>query len=402
MRKWIPYIAAILGITLILLLFITSVNNKHRVLNERITLRTGDKNPYGMYVAYHLLPYLFPKSKVSYDKHTAGNWDSISMGRSNQAVVLTAKEFNAETYELQRLYEFIREGNYVFIIANSLSYDTDQFFRFADDASSYDFLGRDSLQVALERPPFASSKDFIFPGKTYESYFARTDSRRSSVLGRGTTNGVNFIQMKVGTGAVFIHLSPLAFSNYFLLHKNNIDYYKAAFSVLPQSLTSVVWNDYYLTKQMARKEKDRSWFRVLMKHESFRWGMLTAIAALLIFVSTEMRRKQRHIPEKEALKNDSLDFVKTIGRLYFDKGDHKNLAHKMGTYFMDHLRTRYKLPSSSLDESFIEAVHLKTGYPLPDVERLVRFIQFTETASQITESQLSDFHQQLELFYQKT
>jgi hypothetical protein len=402
MRKWIPYIAAILGIILMFLLFIASVNKKNRVLNERITLRTGDKNPYGMYVAYHLLPYLFPQSKISYDKHTAGTWNAIYPDRSNQAVVLTAKEFNAESYELQRLYDFIKRGNYVFIIANSLSYDTDAFFRFADDVNSYDFLGRDSLQVALERPPFAASKDYIFPGKTYESYFARTDSGRASILGRGTTNGVNFIQMKVGTGAIFIHLSPLAFSNYFLLHKNNIEYYKAAFSVLPQDLSSIVWNDYFLTKQLVRKEKDRSWFRVLMKHESFRWGLLTAIGALLLFVFTEMRRKQRMIPEKEAVKNDSLDFVKTIGRLYFDKGDHKNLAHKMGTYFLDHLRTRYKLPAYELDEHLIEAVHLKTGYPLVDVERLVRFIQFSETAAHITESQLLDLHQQLELFYQKT
>ncbi|HVG13653.1 MAG TPA: hypothetical protein VM935_01795, partial [Chitinophagaceae bacterium] len=347
-------------------------------------------------------PHLFPESKVSYDKHNAGNWDSISAGLSNQAVVLTAKEFGAEEYELQKLYDFAKGGNYVFIIANSLSYDADQFFNSADDANSYDFLDRDSLQVALERPPFASSKDFVFPGKTYESHFTRTDTGRASILGRGTTNGVNFIQMKVGTGAIFIHLSPLAFSNYFLLHKNNIDYYRTAFSVLPQGLTSIVWNDYYLRKVMRRKEKDRSWFRMLMKYDSFRWGLLTAMGGLLLFVLMEMRRKQRYIPEKEEVKNDSLDFVKTIGRLYYDKGDHKNLAHKMGTYFIDHLRTRYKLPTYTFDEHFIKAVHLKSGYPLVDVERLVRFIQFTETAPHITEAQLSDLHHQLDLFYQNT
>jgi hypothetical protein len=139
-----------------------------------------------------------------------------------------------------------------------------------------------------------------------------------------------------------------------------------------------------------------------MKYESFRWGLLTAIGGLLLFVLMEMRRKQRFIPEKEEVKNDSLDFVKTIGRLYYDRGDHKNLAHKMGTYFIDHLRTRYKLPTYTFDEHFIKAVHLKSGYPLVDVERLVRFIQFTETAPHITEAQLSDLHHQLNLFYQNT
>ena len=74
MKKWIPYIAMIAGFTLMFLLFIASVSNKKRVMNERITLRIQDKIPYGMYVAYHLLPQLFPQSKVTYDKHAPGNW----------------------------------------------------------------------------------------------------------------------------------------------------------------------------------------------------------------------------------------------------------------------------------------------------------------------------------------
>jgi hypothetical protein len=139
-----------------------------------------------------------------------------------------------------------------------------------------------------------------------------------------------------------------------------------------------------------------------MKYPAFRWGLLTAISTLALFVLLEMRRKQRIIPAWGKPKNDSLDFVKTIGRLYFDKADHKNLAKKMGTYFMEHIRSQYKVATHTIDEGFIEAVHQKTGYPLEDVARIIRFIQFVDTAPAVSEAQLSDFHKQLELFYQNT
>ncbi len=400
MKKWLPYLLLAIGVLGIALLAIYSVNKRPRVFNDRITLRSNDKIPYGMYVAYNLLPHIFPKADISYNKLSPGNWDLDSTADEKQAVILVAKDFDAEEYELQRLFSFAKAGNYVFVIALHLSYDANNFFNCNDNVNSFDFLRRDSLQVNLEQPPFLKTDPFIFPGKTYESYFSRVDTSRTLVLGRGTINGVNFIGMNVGKGGIFLHLSPLAFSNYFLLHKNNIEYYKNALSVLPKNISAVAWNDYYLTK--IKKERDPSWFRVLMSNPSFRWGLLTAMATLLLYILLEMRRKQRLIPEWERPKNDSLDFVKTIGRLYFDKGDHKNLAQKMGIYFMEHLRTFYKLPTHTIDESFMEAVHSKTNFPLADVKRLILFIQFVETAPAISEFQLSDFHKHLELFYQNT
>ena len=95
-----------------------------------------------------------------------------------------------------------------------------------------------------------------------------------------------------------------------------------------------------------------------------------------------------------------MDFVKTIGRLYFDKGDHKNLAKKMGVHFFEHIRNQYKLSTHTIDDDFVKALHYKTAYPLQEITDIVRFIQFTNSAPAISESQLSEFHKQLELFYQ--
>lgn len=402
MNKYVLYI--VLGVAVLLLgtMFLGYVRPKERVMDERITLRAKDKIPYGTYVAYNLLPKLFPNATITKDKNNPGNWDEITSDETNQAVILFAKDFDAEEYELNRLYAFAKNGNYVFIVAHSMSYEAVKFFNCSDNGNFYDFDTPDSLHVNLLKPPFAVQTPFVFPGKRYESFFSKIDTAKTFVLGQGNKGSINFIRMKTGNGAVFIHLAPLAFSNYFLLHKNNIDYYKNAFAVIPQNISSIEWNDYYLTKLRVNKERDPSWFRVLLKYPSFRWGLLTALGTLFLFVLLEMRRKQRMIPEWAKPKNESLDFVKTIGRLYFDKGDHKNLAKKMGAYFLEHIRNQYKLATHTVDDDFINAVHHKTGYPLEELKNIVTFIQFSNTAPAVSESQLSNFHKQLELFYQNT
>lgn len=402
MKKNIFYIVAGVVLLLLAVMLLGSLKTKEKTLDERITLRIKDKIPYGMYVAFKLLPKIFSGAIISHDKNSPGNWEGISPDDANRAIFLVAKDFDAEEYELSRMYSFAKNGNYIFIIAHNMSYEATKFFNCSDNGNFYDFDMPDSLKVNLLKPPFARQNSFVFPGKKYESYFSKIDSAKALVLGQGERGNINFIRMKVGDGAIFIHLAPLAFSNYFLLHKKNIDYYKNAFSVIPKNVSAVVWNDYYLTKMRINKESDPSWFRVLLKYPAFRWGLLTAMATLLLFVLMEARRKQRMIPEWTRPKNDSMDFVKTIGRLYYDKGDHKNLVKKMSSYFLEHVRSKYKLSTQAIDDDFITAVHNKTSYPVEELRSIIVFINFAEDAPAISEGQLSDFHKQLELFYQNT
>lgn len=139
-----------------------------------------------------------------------------------------------------------------------------------------------------------------------------------------------------------------------------------------------------------------------MKYPAFKWALLTGILTLLIFVLLGMRRMQRMIPASVRPHNDSLDFIKTMGRLYFDKKDHKNLAKKMASYFLDHVRSNYKVSTYTLDEEFARNLHYKTGYPEQEIAQLVRFINDLDGLPAISDSQLTHFHKQLELFYQNT
>lgn len=397
----------IIGAILVLFLgglIIGMTSRQGRKMDERISLRQVDKIPYGTSVAKKLLPALFPKASIYDNKAHPASWEVISDTVSNQAVILVADHFNADEEELTRIFSFVKAGNYAFIIAKSFSYEALGYFNFSYNEYTADDLlnvSDDSLRLRLENPVFPATGLFVYPGKKYESSFFSLDTARTRVLGRTEDGRPDFIQMNTGKGSVFIHVAPLAFSNYFILHKNNIDYYQNALSVIPSSVNKILWNEYYLTKPR-EKEREPNWLGVLMKYPAFKGALLTGLATLFLYVLLGMRRRQRMIPQHAPPKNDSLDFVMTMGRLYYEHRDHKNLAVKMGTYFLDHVRTRYKIGSQESREELVRKLHDKTGYPQQDLHQMIGFIKDIENMPAISESQLANFHKQLELFYKNT
>jgi hypothetical protein len=184
-------------------------------------------------------------------------------------------------------------------------------------------------------------------------------------------------------------------------------YYEDVLSVISPETKTIVWDEYYLTKRYyndRRSPDDRrgGWLSAMFSYPALKWALLTALFTLLLYVLLEMRRKQRYIPVVAKPRNDSLDFVKTIGRLYYDKADHKNLCRKMAAYFLEHVRNRYKLPTAELNEEFIKNLQYKSGLNEAEIRSIVLFIKEMESAPVISDHQLMYFHKQLEFFYSKT
>ena len=181
-------------------------------------------------------------------------------------------------------------------------------------------------------------------------------------------------------------------------------YYEDVLSVISPRTKKIVWDEYFLTKRNTYDPpRDRKgWLGTLFSYPEMKWALLIAIFALLLYVLLEMRRKQRYIPVVTKPSNESLDFVKTVGRLYFDKGDHKNLCRKMAAYFLEHVRNRYKLSTVELNEDFIKNLQFKTGLDETELRSIVFFIKDLDNTPAISEHQLAYFHKQLESFYNKT
>ena len=125
------------------------------------------------------------------------------------------------------------------------------------------------------------------------------------------------------------------------------------------------------------------------------------LVLLLLIYLIESKRRQRPIPVIQPLQNTSLDFVRTIGRLYFQRRDNHNLAGKMVNHFQDQVRTRYNLPAAALDEGLATRLAHRTGYPQEELSRLIGYMRVLPSKAYVPDEELIDFHRQLEAFYKK-
>ncbi|HEY0434459.1 MAG TPA: hypothetical protein VGC95_11330 [Chitinophagaceae bacterium] len=209
----------------------------------------------------------------------------------------------------------------------------------------------------------------------------------------------NLLYFKAGDGRLFVQLTPLAFSNYFLLYQQNIAYYNKVLSLIPEGTSKIVWDEYFRQGKSSPGSDNHSFLAALFRQRSFRAAILAFIALAALFALQEMRRKQRMIREIAKPRNDSLEFVKTIGRLYYEKKDNRNLSQKMAAYFLEYVRNRYKMSTTALDKTFVTTLHWKSMVPETEIVAITGFINGLHERTSISDGDLAAFHERLEKFY---
>ncbi len=416
MKRALPFIFGLVLIVAIGLLLVSPGNSagnskssnggkKWSKADNQVTLRKNDKKPYGLYVAYERLADLFPKANITTSDDQPGQWDSIAFFGSDQAVIIFSPRVMASQYEFRNLVRFAENGNDVFISTLTISSSISSYARLDVDYSDISWFNNNSLAAdgMTESLVTPWSGQYSYKGKRMEGYFDPLDTTLATPLGRGHEGKVNFIHLKAGKGNVYIHLSPLSFSNYFLLQPGNINYYEKALSVINPNVTHVVWDEYFLNNRPEdqNESKSNNWFSSMAKNRELLAALLIAAGFLLLYVILGMRRRQRSIPAQPPLRNDSLDFVKTVGRLYFEKGDHTNLARKMTVYFLEHLRSRYQLATGLLNDEFIQQVVERTGVAEDEVRPIIDTAVRLQSNVSVNDKQLETYYRRLEKFYQQ-
>ena len=412
MKKQLPYILGAVLLALILFQFWSGGDDAaQRPLDTRFTLKRFDKIPYGTFIAHSKLGEYFPEARMTTEKASPFYWTNLSEYKSGQVLVIVTPEFKPDESEWEVIRDFIRNGNDVFISTLFLSHaaekelKTDVVVSYLQNNAILPQESPDSMKFSLQLAEDTTPEYFLYPGHDRSTYFYGYDSSRATVLGYNKNNRPNFLHMRAGTGNLYLHLAPIAFSNYFLLHKENMAFYDKVISLLPAKASLVVWDDYFVNKKEDSEGPQKNWLSVLLglKNEegkaSFKIAFWVAMLLLLVYVLSEMRRRQRIIPVIKAPANDSLDFVKTIGRLYHDKADHANLCAKMSSYFLEHVRSRYKLSTRALNKEFVQSLSYKSGISSGLINEIVDFITQLETGASISAQQMAWYHEKLEEFY---
>ena len=362
------------------------------------TFSSNDKIPFGTYVLYSMMKELFPEQTVIETRIPAYNF--LTGDSALQAnYIAVSKSFVFDKNDIHALLQFASAGNSVFISAHymppSVLFDTLR-IRLNE---TFAFSFRDSLKVFTSfANPQLGDRQYYFQGMFRNTGFFEIDSLTAAavVLGRNSLGGADFIKVGFGRGTFYLHLQPLAFSNYYVLNDTTSDYAFKALSYLPANKT-VVWDE-YIKRGRAGEE---SIMRVVMTEPALRRTYYIAIFGILLFVAFESKRRQRIIPVVKPLQNTTIEFVNVVSRLYFQKRDHQGIARKKIIFFLEHVRATYHLPTNQLDEDFTETLSRKSGYPLEKTKYLIWKIRQTENSRNIAAEDLIRLNDAIEEFGQR-
>ena len=262
----------------------------------------------------------------------------------------------------------------------------DSLYWLADSASAYPaaifevypqlcdafFTKYDSLSVPLVRRDraAASRKDSITlaADSLIRSQLKDTlpESQDSVRLPVELPTGVLALRRPVGKGEIVLISTPLLFTNYGVLDKNNAAY---IFRLLSPAKDLPL----YRTEAYNKSEyEQRSPFRYFLSQPPLRWGLYLTMIALVLFMAFTARRRQRPIPVIRQPENKTLEFTELIGTLYFQKKNHADLVRKKFTYFAEALRRNIQVDvEEEVDEGTLyRKIANKTGMEEEKIARL--------------------------------
>ncbi|NIG57060.1 DUF4350 domain-containing protein [Chitinophaga sp. Cy-1792] len=406
MSKKFYYIAgAVVGL-LVILLVLTSSNNrdeaKHSTDMSHPSFSSKDKEAGGAYSAFQLLPSLFSNNpvqivtkpfSVSYKKDE-------QLKRTGNAYIIVANQLFLSKQDVTDLLEYVQAGNELFIAANRIDQQLN------DKLGIVTSLMEDGGVVMPGSQQYIDTlndinKTYRYKGPVLERYFTKADTSLTRVLGYSPHDHPNFVRMRYGNGRIFILLNPYTFTNYFLLHNNNAEALSIQMSYMDEVAENLYWDDFYNT-QLGPRNDDFSEWQVLLRYPAIRWALWLTLALMLLYVGFESKRRQRIIPIKPAVTNASLEFVDTIGQLYYQQHDHVNISHKMVVHVLEYIRSRYYLNTNTLDGDFAILLSKKTAVSEEEAKRLVRLINNVQQHGYIDAEFVRELYRSIQLFYLNT
>ncbi len=386
MKGRLGYIIGLLAL-LVVLVFAESVVPKEA--DWRATYAKRDKIPFGTFVLRQSLTDLFPDYEVNdIDRSFFQEWLDESF--EDGSLLVITQNFYPDSLDLSLLFDRVARGNTALIAAENFS---QSLVDSLDIHFAYNFTLKDTVSnlQCLGKNNWGPS--FRFDKMSTNQWFEIDSVSNAEAIGKSNQK-INFIRVPYGDGFFLLHSQPKVFTNFHVLY-NDHQYQERVLSWLDSDLKKLDWDEYYKPFRLEANTP----LKVILSIPALRAAYWTLLIGLFLYIISNMRRRQRAIPVVPPKMNLSLDFVQTIGLLYFDTKDHKNLATKMFAVFTEHIHSQYLLRIEQSD-AFYKQLAAKSGTP----EKLIRSIfdrhRLIQAKMQITEADLMTFNKEIEQFYQ--
>lgn len=396
MKKEAKYLLFLIGAALI---YISVKLFSPRDFDWTVTYHKDDRNPFGAYILNELIDDVFPDDSVIHSYKTIYElYDSLQEPVNFLSIT---NFFDPDKNDVEVLLKNIEQGGnaliasqyFGYVFSDTMKVQTNDYY-FKTDFSPYTSKS-DTAELKFTNPGLIDNKTFLFPRNNIHHYFNVFDSTNTSVIAVNDLDLPVTIHIKWGKGNLYLNSTPIIFTNAYLISGDNPDFVSRSLSLMPHD--DVLWSEFY---HLGRLEASTP-LRFILITPPLKWAYYLLIVSLIVFVIFEAKRKQRIIPVIKPLANNSLEFVTTIGNLYLQNGDHKDMAEKKISYFLEHIRSAYWLHTNKITPDFILILSKRSGKPADEIRKLFNLIGSIQIKISITEEELIALNKAIEDFNKK-
>jgi hypothetical protein len=243
------------------------------------------------------------------------------------------------------------------------TYDEDE-YDYEEEAYSYE-----DEEYAYEEGPAEYTMPETEITKKEQSEFSKAIIEG---IGKTKNQGTNLVKVKLGEGYIYLHSNPALFTNAQFDKPEVYNYINAIFDEL--EFDEVYWDELSFQFLNAENEgyglSDKSYFEYIFRNRALKTAFYFFLIGLAVFLFVGIKRKYNTIDIVDPVTNSSIDFSKTIARLYWLNPNHRKMADQKMKMFLFEVRNRYGLTTHELNEDFKIRFRAKSGIPEKHVNRL--------------------------------
>lgn len=373
--------------------------------------RKTDKLPFGAFIAYKGFQSEFSDYWINIEqKPFDETWQLLREDSATgySLYFLITKDLVLSVDEVNAMMEYVKAGNDLFISADFIDHKLlDAIYctvdRKGEIMSEVNGKMHDTQVSMFYDNDFNSPKYqyYYFP---FLNYFSGYDTTFTRVLGVNEKNLPNYIVLFSGKGRLYLHIAPRIFSNYFLLTNDNYKYFEYVTAYLRFEPQYVYWDEYYKNFSSPRNRNnsddkdDFSTLKVIRQNPPLLWAFYLALAAILLYILFNLKRKQRVVQTIKPNTNSTVVFAETVGRLYLQQKNNRNISLKIITYFYEYLRKKYFINTGAINKEFVISVSGKSGVSRIETEELFELIGKIQEQENVTDEELFELNQKIEIF----
>ncbi|WP_179336216.1 DUF4350 domain-containing protein [Winogradskyella costae] len=373
--------------------------NKPKAINWFPSYATHHKIPFGTYVFNDQLKRIVDSVSIvdrppfEYLKNKSVNGTYLFY---NGGIAFGKEELNS-------LLDWVSNGNTLVVAAadfeekllDTLNLNTQSVYTFDNFNNEY--------QVKLVNSAIGADKSYKYDRSNTFFHFNKIDTLKTSVIGlidtyRGENTSmedtlISTIKQPFGDGEIILSTFPQAFTNYFMLQSPNQNYTAGLLSYIDTSKPVYV-DTYYKTG----KTFYTSPMYLFLNTQSLKWAYYLVLIGALIYIIFEGKRKQRAIPIVKPLRNQTVDFTRTIANMYYESGKHKDISLHKVHHFLEYIRNTLHLSTSEINTSFISNLAARSNNTVEDTQTLFKLIDSLNQKNDISNIELERLNTLIEQF----